>query len=214
MIGDDQELPEDSQEIPSADPQEFREEIEAGVQESQQFADESPDVSMPDQVGELSGMGDAAETEQGLDVPVSSPELPEQAADARPSPGFDLPQSPIEQALGDFAEMGESAMSEADLGIAPPVLSDLEAMGAAAGSEVPPVRTEQEQIQATELPRNLDLFETDAGEMEQTSSGMEFVQALSSKGQADLMWMSLATQMLAEHEHRIRQLVEALERNR
>lgn len=206
----DDELPEDEQQLP--DQQEFREELEDGAQRDEQEMAQSPNIELPDQIGEMSDMGADAAAEQELDQP--PPQVPEEAQEPAPA-ADDGPEPPP---LADLAEMGDAATAEAKLDSSePPVtkaLEDFRAMGDVAAKEVPPPKTEAEQIKATEQLRDMDLFEFDAGSFEADQTGMDFTQAESSYREVNYQWQRLMTAMVIDHQHRLEQLLAMLERER
>jgi hypothetical protein len=60
----------------------------------------------------------------------------------------------------------------------------------------------------------MSLLEQDAGEFETNSASLDMVQALGLKGEIDLDWKRLVTQILIDQINRTEQLIEMLERFR
>lgn len=206
-MDEEDQLPEEDPTLP--DPQEFREELEEGAQADQEEMSESPDLS----IGEMADMGADAAAEEQLDQPPPQ-ELPIQ--EQTPESPDDRPEPPP---LADLAEMGQAAAEEAQVAQAPseappPVVQEMEAMGSDAEVEVPPARTQTEQVKSAQGRRAQDLFEFDTGSFEADQTGMDFMQAESSYREVNFQWQRLMTAMVIDHQHRLEQLLAMLERER
>jgi hypothetical protein len=200
------------------DPQDLhRQEIEEAAEETQQHMAEP---ALPEPEPDLSDMQAMAETAtedaQLDDQP--PPELPVAQEPVAPqtAQGEAEQESAAVQPPGRWekAKAKRAARWQKPAAPEPDEVKNMAGMEGTAKGDVPKPKTQKQSVKDTEVGRAMSLLEQDAGEFETNSASLDMVQALGLRGEIDLDWKRLVTQILIDQINRTEQLIEMLERFR